>query len=308
MVRQLRYAYLRIDNVSADMAEIERYIAQNCSVVSIGQFFAHLSPVYPGENRPNIQDFHCISVNSWGERMKRTFLKRIAEAGCLAAALLLLTACGASGEPAASELVSGPVSEPAAETEADLSNAAILGNSYVDGFVTYNVLPDTDCFYRIGLTVRTVFTKTMLGSEIPVIDELANGKTYDRIFLMFGENELGWPNTQAFYDGYGEVIDAVRERQPEAVIFIQSILPVSAEVSAENIDCTNNEQIVKFNGMLQNLAEEKDAVYLDVASVMADENGCLPDDAATDGIHPGIEYYKKWAEYLKENAVIYKDA
>ncbi|MGN1008734.1 MAG: GDSL-type esterase/lipase family protein [Butyricicoccus sp.] len=235
-------------------------------------------------------------------------MKRIAEAGCLAAALLLLTACGASGEPAASELVSGPVSEPAAETEADLSNAAILGNSYVDGFVTYNVLPDTDCFYRIGLTVRTVFTKTMLGSEIPVIDELANGKTYDRIFLMFGENELGWPNTQAFYDGYGEVIDAVRERQPEAVIFIQSILPVSAEVSAENIDCTNNEQIVKFNGMLQNLAEEKDAVYLDVASVMADENGCLPDDAATDGIHPGIEYYKKWAEYLKENAVIYKDA
>ncbi|MGM9612052.1 MAG: GDSL-type esterase/lipase family protein [Butyricicoccus sp.] len=237
--------------------------------------------------------------------MKHTFLKRIVRAGSLVAVFALLTACGTPEAPVVSEPV---VSEPVAETEADLSNAAILGNSYVDGFVTYNVLPDTDCFYRIGLTVRTAFTKTMLGSEIPVIDELENGKTYDRIFLMFGENELGWPNTQAFYDGYGEVIDAVRERQPEAVIFIQSILPVSAEVSAQNIDCTNNEQIVKFNGMLQELAEEKNAVYLDVSSVMTDENGCLPDDAATDGIHPGIEYYKKWAEYLKENAVIYKDA
>lgn len=236
--------------------------------------------------------------------MKHTFLKRIAKAGGLAMTLAVLTACSAPEAPAMSE----PVSEPVAETEADLSNAAILGNSYVDGFVTYDVLPDTDCFYRIGLTVRTVFTKTMLNREIPVIDELANGKSYDRVFLIFGENELGWPNTQAFYDGYGEVIDSVRERQPDATVYIQSILPVSAEVSAENIDCTNNEQILKFNEMLKELAEEKDAVYLDVASVMTDENGNLPDEAATDGIHPGIEYYKKWAEYLKENAVIYKDA
>ena len=69
----------------------------------------------------------------------------------------------------------------------------------------------------------------------------------------------------------------------------------------------NNEQIVKFNNMLKDLAQEKNAVYLDVASVMSDENGNLPREAAVDGIHPGIEYYKKWAEYLKENAIIDQD-
>lgn len=232
--------------------------------------------------------------------MKYTFLKRLTRAAGMATALLLLSACGAEDIPAASDVSS--VIEPEI-IEADLSNSALLGNSYIDGFVTYNVLPDTDCFYRIGLTVRTVFTKTMLNRDIPVIDELANGKTYDKVFLIFGENELGWPNTQAFYDGYGEVIDAVRERQPEATVYIQSILPVSAKVSAENIDCTNNEQILKFNKLLKDLAEEKKAVYLDVASIMKDENGDLPEEAATDGIHPGIEYYKKWADYLKETAV-----
>ncbi len=152
--------------------------------------------------------------------------------------------------------------------------------------------------------MRTVFTKTMLNHEIPVIDELKNGKSYDRVFLIFGENELGWPNTQAFYDGYGEVIDAVRERQPEAAVYIQSILPVSQEVSEKNIDCTNNEQILKFNEMLKELAKEKDAIYLDVASVMMDENGNLPEDAAVDGIHPGSKYYKIWAEYLEDNAIL----
>lgn len=221
----------------------------------------------------------------------------------LAIAFTGLAACKGAGKPDDSAMVSSAVSEVEQEPQkADLSNAAMVGNSYLDGFVTYNVLPDTDCFFRVGLTVRTVFTKPMLNHEIPVIDELNNGKTYDKIFLIFGENELGWPNTQAFYDGYGEVIDAVRERQPEAEVYIQSILPVSKEVSEKNIDCTNNEQITKFNGLLKDLAQEKNAVYLDVASVMMDENGNLPDDAAVDGIHPGSKYYKKWAEYLEENA------
>ncbi len=240
--------------------------------------------------------------------MKHFLLKQVVRAVSLTTALVILTSCGVQKTPAVSSVSTerdGLVgsSDENQTAEADLSNAALLGNSYIDGFVTYDVLPDTDCFYRIGLTVRSVFTKPMLNREIPVIDELANGKNYDKVFLIFGENELGWPNTQAFYDGYGEVIDAVRERQPDATVYIQSILPVSASVSEKNIDCTNNEQILKFNDMLKKLSEEKEAVYLDVASVMMDEQGNLPEEAATDGIHPGIEYYKKWADYLKKNTV-----
>lgn len=183
----------------------------------------------------------------------------------------------------------------------DLSNAAMLGNSYLDGFDTYAVLPDMDCFYRIGLNVRTAFTKPMINKDIPVIDELNNDKQYDEVLLMFGENELGWPNEQAFLDGYSEVIDKVREYQPKAEIYIQSMLPVSKEVSDENKDGINNENIRERNEDLKKLAEEKDAKYLDVASIMTDENGNLPDGAATDGIHPSISYYKQWADFLKEN-------
>ena len=237
--------------------------------------------------------------------MKHLLLKRVVRAASLTTALMLLTACGVQ-TPADSNMsveTNSLIGSADEGKEADLSHAALLGNSYIDGFVTYDVLPDTDCFYRIGLTVRSVFTKPMLNREIPVIDELANGKNYDKVFLIFGENELGWTNTQAFYDGYGEVIDAVRERQPDATVYIQSILPVSAEVSEKNIDCTNNKRILEFNDMLKKLSEEKNAIYLDVASVMMDESGNLPEEAATDGIHPGIEYYKKWADYLKKDAV-----
>lgn len=224
--------------------------------------------------------------------------------GVLLMLSLPLSSCAANPRPA--EDASAGVSVSEEIQQADLSHSAILGNSYVDGFVTYNVLPDTDCFYRIGLNVRTAFTKPMLNRDIPVIEELNNGKTYDRVFLIFGENELGWPNTQAFCDGYSDIIDTVRTYQPEAVVYIQSILPVSAEVSAENIDNTNNEQIIKFNDILKALAKEKDAVYLDVASIMTDADGNLPEGAATDGIHPGSKYYNKWADYLKTHAILEK--
>ena len=237
--------------------------------------------------------------------MRVNFLKKKQYlCGVLLMLLLPLSGCATNQKPAADASASASASEEM--QQADLSHSAILGNSYVDGFVTYNVLPDTDCFYRIGLNVRTAFTKPMLNRDIPVIEELNNGKTYDRIFLIFGENELGWPNTKAFCDGYGDVIDTVRTYQPDAVIYIQSILPVSAEVSAANIDNTNNEQIIKFNDMLKTIAKDKDAVYLDVASIMTDADGNLPEDAATDGIHPGSKYYNKWADYLKTHAILEK--
>lgn len=193
------------------------------------------------------------------------------------------------------------VPDPEGISQTEFSNWAVLGNSYIDGFAVYNVLPEMDCFYRIGLTVRTVFTKPMMNKETPVIDELKNDKKYEKIFLIFGENELGWTNEQAFSDGYIEVIDAVRERQPGAKLYAMSILPVSKKVSEENIDNTNNERIREYNAMIQKIAREKDVTYLDVASAVADENGNLPDDAASDGIHPGIEYYQIWADYLVKN-------
>lgn len=207
------------------------------------------------------------------------------------------TSIGSQG--GASSAVSSEVEEP--KTLNDLSNTAMLGNSYLYGFDTYSVLPETDCFYRVGLNVRTVFTETMLDGEVPVIEELKNDKEYAQVLLMFGENELGWPNEQAFLDGYGEVIDTVHEYQPKATIYVQSMLPVSKEVSDENRDGISNENIRKRNENLKNLAEEKDAVYLDIASIMEDDNGDLPEDAATDGIHPSISYYRQWADFLKEN-------
>lgn len=209
----------------------------------------------------------------------------------------------ASASPAESgEETTAAENAPAADAPAgdayDFSDAAFVGNSFVEDLDTYNLVPAADCFARVGLNVQTALTKPTLRGEVPIIDEL-KAKQYGKVILVFGENELGWASADTFARYYGELIDQVRQRQPAAVVYIESIFPVSAAVSAENKDQLNNQRIGEFNDRLQRLAEEKGAVYIDGASVLRDAQGELPADAATDGIHPKIGYYREFVEYLR---------
>ena len=231
-----------------------------------------------------------------GNKLK-TKRRRIALAVC---ALVL---CGAAIGTAAPAPEPPAVTEPAADEpvapRTDYADVALLGNSQIDSFRIYDTLPGADYLYRVGLTVKTVFEKPMINETVPVIDKLKD-KQYGYIFLLFGENELGWGYPEIFIEEYGRVIDTVRERQPDARVYIQSILPVSAEVSKKNEDNTNNARIEEYNALLRRLAEEKNVGYLDVAAVMKNEQGCLPDDASADGVHPGKAYCQKWADLIAE--------
>lgn len=205
----------------------------------------------------------------------------------------------AASTPASSAASTISSAAPASSSAqaADLSGSAMVGNSYVEDLQDCNLLPQMDFFDRVGLNLNTVFTKTTTTGHVPVIDELS-GKSYSKVYLLFGENELGWYD-KPFYDDYGKVVDAVRQRQPNATIYIQSIFPISAAESAKNIDQTNNQRIVQVNGMLQQLAQAKGAKYLDAASAVIGPDGNLPDGAAPDGIHFNKSYCQKWVDYLK---------
>lgn len=187
---------------------------------------------------------------------------------------------------------------PASALQTSLSGSVMLGNSFVDDLNTLGLIPEMDFYDRIGLSVSTVFTRPTATGKVPVIDEL-KGKQYKRVYLLFGENELGWQGTKAFADAYARVLDAVRARQPKATVYIQSIFPVSANVSAKNEDNTNNARIREYNAQLRALAARKGAVYLDVASVLADAQGSLPEGAAPDGVHPTKKYDRLWVNYLR---------
>lgn len=177
-------------------------------------------------------------------------------------------------------------------------NSAFLGNSRVLALKTYGFVKNV--YGSVGLTVDTVFTETVSGSNIPVIDEL-NGKNFDKVFILFGDNECGWPNTDVFINHYARVIAAVKERVPEAEIYLQSILPVSRQAEeTTKFGCTND-KINIMNSKIKEMAETEGVNYLEPSSALAGPDGKLPEGAASDGIHLNKTYCKIWLNYLVQN-------
>ncbi len=178
-------------------------------------------------------------------------------------------------------------------------NCAFLGNSRVLALKTYSLVKNV--YGAVGLTVDTVFTKSAPGSSVPVIDEL-NGKHFDKIFVLFGDNECGWPNTEVFIERYVKVVNAVKERVPEAEIYIQSILPVSKHEDDTSKYGCSNQRINELNVKIKEMAIRENVKYINPAEALKDSYGRLPDDAASDGVHLNKKSCIIWLNYLVENA------
>lgn len=180
-------------------------------------------------------------------------------------------------------------------------DAVFIGDSRTEGFMLYSGLSSTAASYTsTGLTVDTVFTKPVVKSgegKITIVDALKRHR-FSKIYVMFGVNELGWAYDSIFIEKYQKFIEEIKASQPNAVIYVQSILPVTKKKS-ESDPIYNNIQIHKYNDLIEKMAKECGVEYLDVAQSVTDESGNLFENASTDGIHLTKEYCEKWLDYLK---------
>lgn len=179
-------------------------------------------------------------------------------------------------------------------------NSVFLGNSRFISFKNYGLAKNV--YSVVGLNVDTVFTKSVSGSNVTVINEL-NGKNYEKVILMFGDNECGWPNQNVFIERYSKVIAAVRERIPDAQIYLHSILPVSAQASSKSEFGCNNETINALNIKIKQLAADEGVEFIEQPACLKDADGALLPEAASDGIHLNKKYSEIWLNYLAETII-----
>jgi len=196
-----------------------------------------------------------------------------------------------------------PLSNPVDTTYFD--DAVFIGDSRTEGLFLNTSLSNTTFFAHMGLMVDTVFTSPLFnvdGEKVPVIDAL-KATDFSKVYIMLGINETGWAYSSIFVQKYGDIVDAIREINPNALIYIQAIMPVSQEVSSTH-SYVKNPKINEYNQLLQKLAEEKQVYYIDTANAVAGEDGSLPDDAAPDGIHLARSYCQRWLDYLMTHTIV----
>ena len=195
---------------------------------------------------------------------------------------------------------SQPVPQSAAAPEGYFSDALFLGNSITDGISRFGVIPEATVYAKNGLTVTDALTDAVVslgGGKRISVGEALGKKQFGKVYLMFGMNELGWSSESEFLRRYGKVIDSIWQAQPNAVIYVQSVLPVTAEKSATSPIFTN-EKVLRFNELLRQLCQEKQALYLDAHSALVNEAGALPAEISPDGVHINKDSYSLWYDYI----------
>lgn len=184
------------------------------------------------------------------------------------------------------------------------SDAAFIGDSLTQGLQLYDIL-DTNVIANRGINLDTVYDAEKIRvaeGYTSVFAELERIQPA-KIYVLLGMNDIGWRTEGDFTRLYGQLIDKLQTQFPQAVLYVQSIFPVTGWYADKDNGIDNN-KVVTYNEELMALCEEKNCYYLDIRSVLVDENGVLPDEASPDGIHLNAPYYKHWFNYLKTHVVL----
>lgn len=211
-----------------------------------------------------------------------------------------------SGPEAASKALpvfEGAVPESAAVSQNYFDDAVFVGDSITEGMTIYSGMSNAKILAYTGINFSTISTTPVLkqedGTRVTIMDELGKGR-YNKVYVMLGGNEVGYMDEDSFIQRYEKVLEQVESLQPGAVIYVQSMTPVT-ETNGYHLD---NDRIDQYNQAILAMCKRRRLYFLNVAECMKDSRGMLPTEASPkDGMHFGQEYFDKWFAYLKTHTV-----
>lgn len=209
-------------------------------------------------------------------------------------------------EPEPEPMPQGPVFQTVEDDY--FADAVFIGDSRTVGMYEYSSLRDVSTFYAsTGLSVHKLFTAKIV--EVPgqrskiTVEQALSEKQFAKVYLMIGINEMGTGTPESFLEKYRECVNRIRELQPDAIIYLQGIMQVTTERSAQG-DYITNEGIAVRNEGIKALADDETIFYLEINEAVCDESGGMVSDYTHDGVHLKAQYIDLWKEYLKNHAVV----
>lgn len=219
-------------------------------------------------------------------------------------------------EPLPTEETTQPVPETEAptqpeETEAPavlvdvdeswFDDALFIGESRVESLRAYHRMGESEFFCSTNQTVYGIRSVKLSDTHFAgwKLRQVLSMRTYGKIIFHFGINECAG-DVEMFLSSYRDLIELVRELQPDAVIILQSIIPVTESYSSRKY--FRPESLAEWSDQIKALAQETGCYFIDLREWSADENGWLLEAYTNDGCHPNSDGCEKWAAWLVEQA------
>lgn len=213
-----------------------------------------------------------------------------------------------SSAPELSTATPEPTPTPAPEfvpaPEGYFKDALLIGDSRTVGIQMVGGLKDATFFSTVGLSVigaRSTYADVS-GYGSVTLPTLLQSAQFGKVYIMLGINDIGG-DLSTVANRYSELIDTIRQSQPNAIIYIMANLHVTAAQDAKG-STVNNANIDTFNGYIKELADDETIFYLDSNTRFDDENGKLDGEFSPDGIHFYGDGYSDWAEWIEQNVIV----
>ena len=153
----------------------------------------------------------------------------------------------------------------------------------------------------LALTTTILYPET---EEEISIEEAARRKQPEIMVITLGVNGVSYMHDKEeyFISVYTKLVNKIKNASPDTKIILQSIYPVAR--SWEKTKSINNERIRAANEWVQQVAEDCGIYYLDTISVLADEEGYLPEAYQNgDGIHLNADSCGIVLDYIRTHAL-----
>jgi len=225
---------------------------------------------------------------------------------CAAACLAVLPALAAAQLPTNQRLYDTTTSMPEvrasrlakfASEPVAMGRVIFLGNSITQGGDWAKLTGDSTVVNRgIGADV-TFGLRTRL-------DDVTRRKP-SKLFVLIGINDISKDIPDAVIAAeYRMLIDSVRTQSPQTKIFVQSILPLNPTVKNFPQHYDKQPRVVAVNRLLQQVARETHATYIDLWPIFIDKQNHLDASLTGDGLHLNQQGYERWVAFLKRKGFL----
>ena len=200
---------------------------------------------------------------------------------------------------------SRPVPESEQREDSWFDGSAVIGHSLMEGFEMFSkVDADIHYFTDTGLSAAGVPSRSQFSLPDGGTGTLADGlgqKEFSKVYIMLGVNEITISKDR-LKENMANLIRIVRDNQPEGIpIYVLNITPTTRAKSDESD--FNQANVKRLNEALAELCEEQKCYLVDLWSCFAGEDGFLPADKSTDGIHLKSTQYQLMADYILSHTV-----
>ncbi|MCT4544011.1 MAG: GDSL-type esterase/lipase family protein [Vallitalea sp.] len=158
-----------------------------------------------------------------------------------------------------------------------------LGDSLTEHFITSEFFPE---HYVINRGISGDTTDGVLNR----LQESVYNVKPEKVFLLIGTNDLGNKKEREYIiNNIDRIIINIKEKLPQTKIYLQSLYPIRKEgqnkIRKAVVGVRNNEQINSINQNLISLSKKRDITYIDINSLLQDEDGELKYKYTLEGLH-----------------------